>query len=256
MSTGTEETTPLLTAQRNKQAARKKRSLLPALLVLELLFTTLWIASGWDKGVLNTSQAATLAIVPLLQAVWCFWVIRMGRRQFFAQQNVLDSMPMIWLPMFPVILQTIIFSLQWSAVEELLESTYMSVVALQGLRVLAVGSIFKWQMGLFPTAFAWGTAFPDMIFGATALLWLLLDGGSMDFQALLYWNATGLAIILPVGVLIVQAGMKPTQLYASTAPYRLVFEYPMVLGPAAVVPTLLAWNGIVIRFAYEQLQKQ
>lgn len=253
-TTTANENTPLLNeTQRQQGVIRKKRSLLPMILLIQLLFTMHWIANGYyNSNILNTRQALALCSVPIFQAVWGIVIMHLGQsRQLFAQQTMLDTMPMIWLPLFPVILQTVVFNQHWNVVNQLLDSTIPSIIALEGIRVLAIGSLFKWGVGLFPTAFALGTALFDMLFGLSA--WILLAFDLLNFQTLFYWNALGLILILPVGILIVQAGMKPTELYKSTVSYKVVFEYPMVLGPAAVVPIMLAWNGLMMRYAYERL---
>ena len=239
---------------------KKKRSFLPALIAIELIFTTYWILCVNLQGVLSLSQTAPILSVPILQGLWAACIIRNG--PWFAQERILRSFPMVWLPLFPFVVQTAVFQLwQWETISELLrhQDSYQSVLMLQGLRVLAVGSLIKWKHGLFPTAFAWGTAFPDMIFGISTWWVLALLTGTEEpaWQLLALWNAAGLLLILPAGILIVQLGMAPTRLYPSTrAPYKLVFEYPMVLGPAVVVPILLSWNGLLFQFAVEKLQQQ
>ena len=98
---------------------------------------------------------------------------------------------------------------------------------------------------------------PDMLYGISAwwILWVQLFSCRHDNPEtcltqhpsfLLYWHLIGFVIIVPTGVGIVQLGMAPTALYSSQAPYRLLFEYPMVLGPAVVVPILIAWNLLAV----------
>lgn len=257
--------TPLIASYSAQERQRstdaiKKRSFLPGILAIELIFTILWILNGLvgSESTITTHEAAVMLIVPMLQGIYGSGIVWFGQRlQWFAQDSVFGSLPMIWLPLFPIILQTMVFLWQWPAVTKLLllSSSWKKVVALQGIRSLAVGSLIKWRKGLFPTAFAWGTGFPDMLFGLSAWLMLVLLSFSnleTHLSMLMYWNAVRLAIILPVGVLNVQLGMSPTQLYNSRAPYKLVFEYPMVLSPAIVVPILLSWNFVLIKFALDQ----
>lgn len=258
-----DEQKPLLQSptRKQKEAEIKKRSLLPVIVAIEIAFTVFWILNGVARpeSTVTIHETFALLTVPLLQAVWAIGVTRIGHQsQLFAQDRILDSSPMIWLPLFPIVLQTTIFRWQWSTVSQLLllSSSWQFVVALQGIRALAVGSLIKWSKGLFPAAFAWGTAFPDMIFGLSTwvLLFFVGDLDKKHLQLLAFWNTVGLVIILPIGILVVQLGMKPTQLYLSKVPMRLVFEYPMVLGPAVAVPILLAWNVVLIKFALEQIE--
>jgi hypothetical protein len=77
---------------------------------------------------------------------------------------ILKSLPIVWLvlSMVPVLFLMIPFSLRWNVVMKMVNHhcSRTVFVALQSVRILAVGSLIKWKMGLFPDVFAWGTAFP------------------------------------------------------------------------------------------------
>lgn len=251
------EEKPLLRTKTNGEETKKapqKWSFLPLLIGIELTFTSMWITSNSSN--IMAEHRASLLFVPLLQGLWSVLVIRIGRRyDWFTQEHVLQSFPMIWLPLFSILLQTMVFCWKWKTVSLILESSLKQVVALQGIRTLAVGSLVKWRMGLFPTAFAWGTAFPDMLFGLSAMVlvrkWDQIMSSEKAWHLLAFWNAIGLLLIVPIGILIVQFGMRPTRLYRSDTSFKLVFEYPMVLGPAIVVPILLSWNVVMLKYAVE-----
>lgn len=261
------ETTPLLSSTSYQQHEQKKNSLLPYMILLLLCFTVVWILCGIHQTLLPWSVASPLLSVPLLQGVWALLIIHFGRRyQSFVQEQMLRSFIILWLPLVPIVLQVTVFTLnaqRWKFVADMIEASLPSLILLQALRTLAVGALLKWRMGLFPTAFALGTALPDMLFGLSAFVLWWWWHGTMVMPLLLehpllllLWNAVGFVIIVPVGLVIVQSGMEPTRLYVSDKPYSLVFEYPMVLGPAVVVPILLSWNVIMILFASERLQSR
>lgn len=249
------ETTPLVSA--TPYSAQKKQSLLPYMVILLIGFTLCWILTSliWHKPGLSIEEALLLCIVPLLQALWALGIYILGQRhQYFCSEDFLRRFPILWLPLFPVLLQTGAFFSQWHVVSSLLEDSLSVVLWLQALRILAIGSLVKWKLGIFPTSFAWGTAFPDFLFGLSAVWchdWLLAHP-----TFLLVWSAVGFLLIVPVGVGIVQCGMAPTQCYTSRVSLGLVFEYPMVLAPGVVVPLLLSWNLLLVRYAWEKVQSQ
>lgn len=79
------------------------------------------------------------------------------------QPLILKSLPIVWLvlPMVTVLFLMIPFSLRWNVVMKMVNHcSRTGFVALQAVRILAVGSLIKWKMGLFPAVFALGTASP------------------------------------------------------------------------------------------------
>lgn len=256
------ESQPLISSQGQDATTTeriKKRSVLPPLVILVISFAFVIIGISYHDGVIETkSDALLLMLAPLLQTMWAFVIFHVGKKhQMFLRQGVLQSYPIFWLPFIPVALLMAVFSLRWNLVMDMVDHFPRTVfVSLQAVRVLAVGSLIKWKMGLFPAAFAWGTAFPDMLFGLSAVFLLLFQSHKeypINSFFLLVWNLTGFMIILPVGVTILQLGMTPTKLYESRVSNDVIFEYPMVLGPAMVVPTLLCWNAIVVAWALSQI---
>mmetsp|Transcript_30906 Transcript_30906/g.99718 ORF Transcript_30906/g.99718 Transcript_30906/m.99718 type:complete len:168 (-) Transcript_30906:380-883(-) len=121
-------------------------------------------------------------------------------------------------------------------------------IGLQCVRVLALASIVKYFLGVFPFLFAWFTALPDFLFGLSALY--LYFAASDDFLAentsiLAAWHLVGFLIIVPFGAITLQIGMKPLRLVKPKVPHDLIFEWPMVMGPSVVVPMLVAFNNLL-----------
>jgi hypothetical protein len=182
-----------------------------------------------------------------------------GSHQFFQRERILRSFPIFWLPAFAAVAPLLIFGSRPAGLKALLDHmSPWSLVGLQAIRSLAVGSLIKVYLGVFPWAFAWLTAFPDMLFGLSAAYlsvaqpaeWFATDKSFYEFLGV--WNLLGFSIIAPIGAIVLQLGMSPTRFYHSTVPNAAVFEYPMVLGPVLVVPTLLSWNVIVAMWALQK----
>ena len=88
-----------------------------------------------------------------------------------------------------------------------------------------------------------------MLFGLSAIAVLWRPDWLDNALFLACWNLIGFSLIVPIGASVLQFGMAPTQLYTSVVPNASVFEYPMILGPAVVVPILLSWNMTVALWA-------
>ena len=245
-------TTPLLSSSDGAPATIvQMSSMLPRMVAMVILFNFAVVAYSYHVKIYSSRQALLLAVTPVLQAVWASLVIRLGKQGIFATDSFLHSMPILWFPMITVSLQMSMFSFEMDAVFRMLDTLPIQVfVTLQAIRSLAIGSLLKWRKGLFPTVFAWGTAFPDMLFGLSALALLVQNRWIHDQLFLVWWNLIGFVIIVPSGITMLQLGMKPTQLYQSTVSNNVVFAYPMVLAPGIVVPMLVSWNAIVAMWAW------
>jgi hypothetical protein len=269
----TTETTPLVDggtvytttgdknkAETHKQAHLKKYSLLHFIFAIQTLFTCSAIYGSFRDQVISFRDACVFALDPLLLIFLMIGCSYLGSsRQFFQRESILQSFPIFWLPAFAAAAPLLIFGSRPAALKAFLDHlSPWSLVGLQAIRFLAVGSLIKWYLGVFPWAFACLTAFPDMLFGLSAAYlsmaqpaeWFETDKGLYTFLAV--WNLLGFSIIAPVGAIVLQLGMLPTKFYHSTVPNAAVFEYPMVLGPAIVVPTLLSWNIIVAMWALQK----
>jgi len=239
-----------LSEKREASLNRKKQfTLLHVIFAIQIAFCISVIVRS--RNVLSATDAGILLLVPILQTIWVAAATYLARsRQFFLHPIILRSFPIFWLPFFVAGVQQAIFGgLQEQTTAILNYLPRSTFVGLQTVRVLAVGSLIKWYHGIFPFAFAWFTAFPDMLFGISAIVLLIQGDWIQDDTFLATWNMIGLAIIVPFGAMVLQLGMAPTQLYRSNVPNGSVFEYPMVLGPAAVVPILVSWNIMVAVWA-------
>jgi len=235
--------------QRDALQKKKKYTLLHIMFVVQMLFCISILMRSRD--VITPTDAGLLAMAPALQSVWAVCMVYHGVQQKFLQPAILNKFPIFWLPLTTVVIQLVFFrGLCWDATKAILEHLPRSTfVGLQSMRVLAVGSLIKWKMGIFPTAFAWLTAFPDMLFGLSAIA-LLYQADWMENDIFLaMWNLVGFVLIVPIGGIVLQLGMTPTQLYTSKFSNAYVFEYPMMLGPSLVVPILVSWNAIVATWA-------
>jgi hypothetical protein len=205
------------------------------------------IGRSYSDNIITRNDLGVLLVAPAILLLYSLWFMHVGStKQLFVSLCVLSSFPMVFLPLVPVTIIMSVFALRWSAVMAMMEHVNVSyMIAVQATRSLAVGTLLKWHRGVFPTGFAWGTGFPDMLFGLSAVALLVGCHETIMPGFLMWWNILGFVIIVPFGVTIVQLGMTPTQLYKSHIPLSVVFEYPMVLGPGIVVPILLCWNVLM-----------
>ena len=207
-----------------------------------------------DKTPPAASSLAWYSLVVIVLVLWTVWTVTIGYRarryNSFVTRRFLHRFPIFVLSVPVMVLWITAACWQWDTVTTtvLLHTPRKALVAIQALRVLAVGSLLKWSMGIFPTPFAWFTAFPDMLYGLSAIAILIMSSSSIvmdDDWLFALWNLVGFLLIVPMGAMVHQLGLPPTQLYVPRVSNAVVMEYPMVLGPASVVPTFVSWNLIV-----------
>jgi CheY-like chemotaxis protein len=109
--------------------------------------------------------------------------------------------------------------------------------------IVAIGTIIKAVAGQFPAYFAFLVGAPDLLFGLSALIlgWQA-SVRNLSQRFLIAWNLIGVAVILPAAPLI-QLGLPgPIQIFTSEPTAEKLFDFPMVLAPSIIVPTLVLLN--------------
>ena len=159
-------------------------------------------------------------------------------------------MPGYWLPYIPVVvavtLVTLIPPLRNGLRILVDETPHHWLTGIHILRILALGTLIKASMGLFPEKFAWFVGGSDLLFGLSAIpVTLLARRGRLHDSFLMLWHLVGaLVIVVPI------AGLMHVFMLESL--FSELFVFPMVLAPALVVPTLVMLNLMV---AWRLLEK-
>lgn len=215
---------------------------------LEIVFFAYVFLAAYPS--ISLWQMGIMFMLPVILVFWFGQVSHLALDDgdnYFLRESFLKSYPITKIGL-PVILVQLIFSFAlWPATKAMLNYLPQYLfVAIQILRMQALVGLLKWRKGTFPTAIAWLTSFPDTLYGLSAVVVLVFYPALMsDNMFLALWNLAGCLIILPLGGLVHQFGMKPTQFYVSRVPNSVTFEYPAILGVAIVVPILVTWNTVI-----------
>jgi hypothetical protein len=218
-------------------------STLPVLVAA--LFGGLWFLLGRlaRTGVLPRREAAWLYALLLALLAWgglnasLAGTGRYGGEAFFA------LLPGYWMPYVPVVLGVtgalLVRPLRAGLSTLVAQTPAHWLTGVHAVRILALGSLIKAHMGVFPERFALYVAIPDLLFGLSALpVTAWARRGSLARPALLAWHLTGAAVIVvPV------AGLM--HVFMAEPRFDALFAFPMVLAPTLAVPTLVMLNLLV-----------
>ncbi len=226
-------------------------STLPILIVV--IFGFLWFLSRriHHLGGINAQQRNWLVVLLLILLTWGGYVGYQSSVGIFATEDFLNLLPGYWLPYVPVVLAitlTLLVTPLRIGLRKLVDETpHHWLTGIHGLRILALGTLIKASMGLFPEKFAWFVGGADLLFGLSAIaVTLLIRRGRLTEGFLLVWHLIGaLVIVAPV------AGLM--HIFMQEALFSKLFAFPMVLAPALVVPSFVMLNLLV---AWRLLEKR
>lgn len=114
----------------------------------------------------------------------------------------------------------------------------IAVPALNGLRVLAVGTVLKAWRVEFPRRIGFVVGIPDALFGLLSAC-IALRGGLHSERLELIWNISGMAILLMMIPMVFTVLRQPRLDAPGKGPARGILAFPMVLAPAGLA-TLFA----------------
>ncbi len=223
-------------------------SLVPALFAAEVIAIAYATQRALRDGALHKAGARWIYALLLVLAVWGGASTYLGLTGAYQTTQFLSLSAPFWLPFVPVLLVfTPFFFLPQArdAINGLIDHTPLhAIVALQGLRVLAIGGIIKGWNGEFNAPFAFLVGIPDFLFGASALIlaWLVWQDRVWRWM-LVAWNLIGAAIIVPGTFIVIKLALPgPWQVFTSEPSIMTLYEFPMALAPTLVVPVLVMMN--------------
>lgn len=208
----------------------------------------LWIAVRRTHGHrFDAAERGALIVWIGILVVWGMVTSWLALTNYYHAAAFLRLLPGLWLPLVPMAL-TVVWLLVSPAFRRTLyaavNATPRAFVAIHGLRVAAVGSLYKAYHGGFPDFFAYPVGIPDFLFGLSAIVLALRYESSHSPIALIAWNLVGIAVILPAPILL-QLGLPgPLHMFTDMPDGRALFEFPMVLAPTVVVPLFVTMNAI------------
>lgn len=229
--------------------------------LLCLLLAVFWLRQSLlakTAGRISSAEILSLLVWLLGLAVWGVVTTKLANSGFYRRPDFLALLPGFWVPMIPVGL-TMAFMILPSfraALVGVVNHQPRAFVAVQALRIGAIGGVVKGLTGLLPPAFALGVGIPDLLFGLSALwLGLAWPGRRVPPRTLVLWNVVGMVIILlPAPILFQLALPGKLQIFMGSPDARVLLDYPMVLAPTLVVPLLVTMNGILAMTVHSGLE--
>ncbi|MEL0587501.1 MAG: hypothetical protein AAES65_21900 [Candidatus Thiodiazotropha sp. (ex. Lucinoma kazani)] len=213
---------------------------LPVLILL--IFGLLWylIRRLYRMGSLSSVERNWLNVLLLILLVWGSFVGYQSSKGMFTTQQFLSLLPGYWMPyvvtIFVFLATMLVPSLRNGLKIFATETPRYWLTGIHIVRILAVGTLIKASMGLFPEKFAWFVGGPDLLFGLSAVVVTFqVWRGRLSERQIMLWHLSGALVIL--GPII---GFM--HLFMQEKLYPALFQFPMVLAPALVVPLLVMLN--------------
>ncbi|WP_029921942.1 hypothetical protein [Nevskia soli] len=211
-------------------------------------------ADSEAAGPKRAMLAAIVLVVPLV--VWGFFSARFALTGVYASPEFLTFMPGLWLPAVPIVIATTLLLLipaVRSGIHEIALNTPAHwQVAIQALRICAIGTLLLSLREGFPLHVELAIGVTDITFGLSAvLIYKAVKSGRISNDALMFWHMAGFLIIIVPGELAIQSGLPgPAQVFSHLPSSESMLTFPMVLAPSLVVPNFLLLNLLGVYSAY------
>ncbi|MEM7488665.1 MAG: hypothetical protein AAF390_06025 [Pseudomonadota bacterium] len=229
-------------------------STLLLLFVAELAFL-FWIGFRGGRPAFEAAVAVGMAL-----AVWGAVSATMALRGTYETPGFLATMPGLWLPAVPfaVVGATLIVPGIRKGLLRIADTTPTHwLVAVQALRIAALGTLIKTAQGTFPLEVELAIGVTDLAFGLSGLaLFGPSRRGALSADALAIWHLSGMAIILLPGMVAIQSGLPgPWRVFHNAPTSEVMLDWPMVMAPSLVVPCFLLLNllGAVAAFRHGRI---
>ena len=216
-------------------------STLPTLFVVQIVFC---LSLGYRTSAISLRATAIIAAAMSVWASLTTWLALSG---VYDAECFLTLLPSLWLPSVPFIIVGLALvspSVRRGLVELAATTPAHWLVAVQALRILAIGTLIKTFQGTFPWEVELAIGLTDLAFGLSAIwVFILVRDARIHSDALVLWHITGIALILVPGLLALQTGLPGAmQVFDRPPTSAVMLDWPMVLGPTLVVPVFLLLN--------------
>ncbi len=219
-------------------------SSLPILIAAIFGFLVLLVRRLHQSDQLNRSERNGIGVLLAILLAWGGASAYLSNSGVYTSTQFLRLAPGYWLPYIPVIIAVSLVMLSAplrNGCRKLVDGTPGHwLTGIHVLRILALGTVIKASMGMFPDRFAWFVGIPDLLFGLSALpVSLLASRGRLSDRFLMLWHLVGALVIVAPAVGFMHIFMRE-------ALFAELFTFPMALAPTLVVPTLVMLNLLVV----------
>lgn len=197
-------------------------------------------------GRVDAQSTAYKLIFPLL--AWGVLSAILALTGVYDSQAFLSLLPGFWINAVPFVIVAAVMLAAPGTRTDLAniaaQTPHHWFVAIQILRISALGTLVKTVAGEFPEHIELSVGLTDLAFGFSALyVYRLVKNSKLSADALVMWHLVGiLLLVIPAGMSI-QAGLPgPLQTFTTPPTSEVLFDFPMVLAPSLVVPGFLLLN--------------
>jgi hypothetical protein len=215
-----------------------KLSIVPIYIAFVFIFCIAITRRARSNQSIKAAEARSVYLLLLAFFVWTLIASVLGIREKHVE--FMAHIPLLWQAFVVIVLWSTAFMFS-STLRNGLRAVATNtpehwLVFIQALRIGALGGIMKVMRGEVTSGFVFWVGIPDFLFGVSALVvgWLLMRK-VVGPRFLIAWNLVGFAvIILPTFV--------PMNYWMNEPGFSFIFEFPMVLSPSIIVPTLVSLN--------------
>lgn len=221
------------------------------MIALALIGWFYWAARRVDHTGTYHSAAMGLTLSMLVWISLCSWL---ALEDFFYQQNarflavVVASIAVVALILGAFLRVPALRGLVSLLMRDLSRG---QVIAVQALRITALGAILKMLSGELPATFVLPSALTDMLFGFSAV-YVSWNADRWSRRFLIAWNSAGIFIFLGALVTMQLSLPGPLRIFTEEPTTRIVVSFPMVLVPIFIAPMFILIHLLSIKQVFEQ----
>lgn len=224
-------------------------SLIPFIFLAQLGF----LFAMAKRGAQNGGGPLWPVMIPIgILIAWAFLSAYCAITGVYDSAWFLATWPGLWAPMIPFFLILPLLALapvRRCLMEGAAATPAHWFVAIQALRVGAIGTLIKTIQGEFPLHVELAIGLTDLAFGISAVaIYSYVKAGKISSDALIVWHRVGILIIaLPAGLAIQASLPGALSEFGGLPASSIMFDYPMALAPTLVVPVSLLLSNFAIK---------
>ena len=225
----------------------KNVTIIPFLILFQLLFLPFLALKARDDGHINTTQMVATFLPVAGLTIWTAIAVMLGIWGIYESENFYKLYSALWMPVIPIaiVFASLALPIGLKGITSILDVTPAHWLAFfQAGRISAIGTAYHTLQGNFPLYFEVAVGIPDLCFGLSALVvGILAMQQKISSRALITWHLIGFLIIVPTAPLLLQLGLPgELQVFAHQPTAEAVYTFPMSLAPIMVVPTFVTFN--------------
>ena len=203
----------------------------------------------WAARIADVSWRPIITVIAIF-SLWGLLSTRLALSGVYDSQGFLSLLPGLWLPTIPIFLGLFLFfylpTIQRSFLEIARHVPVQAFVAIQAIRITALGTLIKTLQGQFPVSVELAIGLTDLAYGVSALLlYRLAKAQRLSSDAIALWHIVGILIVIIPGELAIQTALPgPLEVFAIAPTASVMLDYPMVLAPSLVVPIFFLLNAL------------